>query len=280
MQPIEWGLDAGRKEAQESAGGDSGHIPIAQQKDQTLLLTDPESQQYLELLQEFNHYMQRWKDVLFSPEYQIYHEGSKNSSARVGEFDIIQSGGIQEIVPTNEKNKKSGLGIVRVSGNETEFDIIPKKRRDNKKRQQTERELEFRITSLREDGLHLIDPLIKMPLQVIRIYAYKDIDTTKRKKTKQKSGTDIISINCSSAETVAETIGKRHLLSPKYVYGTEYLLNPHKIEIRRENEDLPPTSNDHFQSLLQFVDSFIPRQMPEPVKPQTHVPLRRQVQGR
>src|SRR6266702_6905935 len=110
----EWEQVAGKNEAQEGARVDNGHIPLAQQKDQTLLLTDPESQQYLELMQEFTQYMQRWKAVLFSPEYAVLHNSEERSGRREYAFNIVQAEGKQHIVPISEDHENSGSGVARV----------------------------------------------------------------------------------------------------------------------------------------------------------------------
>jgi len=246
----------GQNGVQECIGLDSAHLPLAQQKDQTLLLTDPESQQNLALMQEFTQYMQRWKDILFSSEYQNFHDEKARSGRRTGEFDVIQSEEGQHVVPTNEDNNSADT--VRVNGEAT-YEIKTIGRREQGKTRRIDK-LVFSIGSFGKGSEHLIDPYTKKPLLEVTIRASKAQSMTNGQE--QTPGMYNIGIEC--------------FVNPFGVYGIGYTLNQRTIE---KKSDGLPVPNIHAQSLFQLVDSFIPKQEPQPAKAQRSIPVQRRTPG-
>lgn len=269
MATSEYGEVADQDEAQEGARLDSVRIPIARQKDQTLLLTDPESQQYLELMQEFTQYMQRWKDVLFSPQYEVIHNSREDRGESEYEFDIIQTEGKQHIVPTSEDNENSDIGIARVSGKAT-YDIA----QINRRKKEIRDTIGFTVTALRPDSLPLIDPDTNEPLNEVSIYAHREQVITRGKKGVQEPGTYDILITIADTEFDKPQTSPYSLLS--HTSHVAYTLNQRTIEIEREltNPYRPPILNPHARALFQLVDSFIPKQEPQPANTQS-VPITR-----
>ncbi len=235
-------------------------LPLVQQKDQTLLLTDPESQQYLELMQEFTQYMQQWKSVLFSPKYEIVHNSEKYFGERWYGYDIARAEGIQQIVPISKENESSGSGIVRVHAIST-YTLEPHRRK--RRTEQLIESLTFETTPLGDDEITLTDPLTNTPLGYVSIIAERVRETTTRGKLKKQSGEYSIEAHLGIANPHQDAL------------TTRYTLYPNAVRIGRENENLPVLSNAHAQVVLHLIDSYIPRTEPQPATAQQAIPIRR-----
>jgi hypothetical protein len=211
-------------------------------------------------MREFTQYLQRWKDVIFSSQYEVTHNSEENYGKKEYAFDIIQSEGKQQIVPINEDHRNSISGTVRVKA-ASEYQIHPIRQRAKKLLEI----LDFEVEPLRDEELSLTSPVTNTSLRYVRFSAYRNWETTTRGKPRKEPG----SYQVTSCILIAD-----HQQNDDFLYSN-YRLYPKSVEVKRENDGFPPMSNAYVRKLLKLVDSFIPRQEPQPAKPQQPIPVRR-----
>ena len=170
---------------------------------------------------------------------------------------MTQLGEGQQIVPTSEDNRSSDT--VRVLGEAT-YEIKTVGRREKGKTRRIDK-LEFSIVShnkFMEEGEQLIDPYLQTQLSEVTIHASSGQTTTNGQK--QTPGSYNIGVYGYLGKEVN-------------FFAVDYTLNQRTLKIKRENHRLP-VRNNHAQSLFRLVDSFIPKQEPQPA-PTTGSPPRR-----